>query len=54
MTAADYIATHDRDYRAWLWQATCYGLPTDDASFIEWREALEAKERDRMRAMMAA
>jgi len=53
MTAADYITAHNRDYRAWLAQVTVYGLPTDDASFIAWREALEAQERDRMRAMLA-
>ena len=53
MSAAHYIATHGRDYRAWLAQATVYGLPTDDASFVAWREALEAQERERMHAIMA-
>ena len=47
MNTTEYIATYSRDHRAWLAQATAYGMPTDDDSFVAWHTALEAKIRAR-------
>ena len=42
-----------RDFNAWAAQRAAYGLPIDEEAFAAWHEALEAQERDRMRAMLA-
>jgi hypothetical protein len=53
MTTAENIrSNHLRDYNAWLAQATAYGMPTDDASFVTWWERMEAQHRDRMRDLL--
>ena len=54
-TNADIIRKTDpRSYNAWAAQRAAYGMTVDDAAFVAWHDALEAQERDRMRALLAA